>query len=190
MAQPQQPLTTEERYLSDEQASLDRHEFIGGRIYAMAGATDRHALITGNTFGHLFARIDRRKCAIFQTDKRVRNVRSSSYFYPDIVVVCGKREFDANDNLMNPLIIIEVLSPGTATYDRGDKFKAYRANPALQAYVLIEQDTPLIEVHQRETWGWAMREFIGLDTVVALPSIDCKLALADVYENITFPPQS
>lgn len=192
MALPKQ-VWTETEYLAMERASDVRHEFHQGEIFAMVGASPNHVLTTTNTSSSLNLQLRKTPCRVYQSDLRVKIGITGLYTYPDITVVCGEPFFsdDTPDNLLNPTLIIEVLSPSTEQYDRGKKFQHYRSLESLQEYVLISQDAPHVERFLRQADSeWLFKDRAGLDAVLALSSIECTLALADVYEKITFPTQA
>lgn len=180
---------TEAEYLAMERDSDIKHEYYNGEIFAMAGVTPNHDLIGVNTVAALHAQLRKRPCRVFSSDMRLRVSAVGSYTYPDIKVVCDKPQFtpDNPPSLLNPVLIIEVLSPSTASYDRGDKFQQYRILMSLQEYVLISQDSPRIERFLRQSDGqWLFKDVVGLEATLELASIGCTLALADVYENVEF----
>lgn len=123
---------------------------------------------------------------------RVKSATARNYFYPDISVVCGQPEFEEthSDTLLNPTVVIEVLSPSTEAYDRGDKFGHYRRMASLKEYWLVSQEKPQLERFVRQGEGWVLSVFEGLDAVAVLDSIDCSLALSEVYDKVTFAPDS
>ena len=182
LAYKTEPITAGE-YLEYERAARDKHEFIGGRIVAMAGATDRHNVIASNVFGELYTHLKGKKCRPFASDMRV-NAKRGNYFYPDIVVTCGERKFEdtKKDVLINPTVIIEVLSKSTKLKDRNEKFDSYILLESLTDYVLIEQDAMRIE-HFSRTAGddWVLRLFTKADERIIFESINCTLSLADIY---------
>ena len=189
MALPDQPKWTEADYLTFERESDTKHEFIDGQVIAMSGASRRHNLIAGSVHYSLYGQLRGGPCEVYQADMRVNVRESGLYTYPDLVVVCDTPDMtdDAVDTLVNPNVIIEVLSPSTERYDRGKKFQHYRQIPSLQAYVLISQDVPHIETFTRQPDdAWQLREASGLDAIVNIPAIDCTLQLSDVYERVTF----
>ena len=179
---------SEEQYLLAEETSLDKHEFYEGKILAMAGASDAHIFITNNIVTLFLTKLRGGKCQLFNNDKRVKSHRPRSYFYPDITVVCGQQLKDERGNLLNPTIVIEVLSDSTTDYDRGTKAKVYRAMTSLQTYILVEQDASFVEVHQRVGQSWVLTEYVGLDASFEIPVIDLTFSLADIYEGVEFPP--
>ncbi|MBZ0283022.1 MAG: Uma2 family endonuclease [Anaerolineae bacterium] len=179
---------TPEEYLKAERASETKHEYYDGEIFAMAGASENHILIVGNTFASLHSQLRKRPCKAYANDMRTRSVGKKFYAYPDIVIVCGTPQFEDKelDTLLNPTVIIEVLSPSTEKYDRGEKFWQYRKLDSLQEYVLISQDKTHIEYYVRRAGGWVLHDVIGLEAQFTLESIDCTLTLADVYEKVIF----
>ncbi|MBI5670075.1 MAG: Uma2 family endonuclease [Chloroflexi bacterium] len=181
---------TPEEYLAFERASNTKHEYINGEVVAMTGASRNHNRIAGSAYAALYAQLRNRPCDIFPSDMRVKT-GDGEYTYPDISIVCGDARFedDVIDTLLNPTVIIEVLSPSTAMYDRGTKFHHYRTIESLQEYVMIAQDSIHIEHYVRQGEHWLLTDIDHPDTVVALPSIDCTLAVSDVYEKVTFTPE-
>ncbi len=180
---------TEAEYLAFERASQDKHEFIDGEVLAMSGASKEHNIITGNVYSTLRAKLRGRGCSVYFSDVRVRVSRRRDYVYPDVTVTCGTESFadDQKDTLLNPTVIIEVLSPSTERYDRGDKFERYRTIESFQEYILIAQDRILIEQHIRQPDDrWITTYVQQPDGVIELPSIGCQLSVAEVYEQITF----
>jgi len=177
---------TETEYLILERASETKHELVNGVIYDQEPASERHSRIAGNLIGLLWGQIKLRGCAVFPSDMRVR-IPNGNYAYPDVSALCGVPDLltDKLDILVNPSIIIEVLSPTTESYDRGNKFATYRAIPSLMEYVLIAQDHLHVELRARQSDGsWVMREYIQPDDRIHIPSIDAHLALTDVYRNV------
>jgi Uma2 family endonuclease len=188
-AVPQQKFT-EAEYLAFENASETKHEYFHGEIFAMAGASPEHDGISVNVIASLHAQLRQHPCNVFSSDVRVKVKSTRLYTYPDVSVVCGEAEFtqDKPPSLLNPTLLVEVLSPSTESYDRGAKFRHYRMFESLQEYVLIAQDTARIEVFTRQgTDTWIFKDAIDLDSVIELKSIGCSLALADVYEKVTLP---
>ncbi|BBL56794.1 Uma2 family endonuclease [Methylomonas koyamae] len=182
----QQTRYTAEEYLSLERSTSIKSEFHDGQIYAMTGASREHNLISGNIYRELSQQLKSRPCEAYINDMRVKATEACSYHYPDIAVVCGKPEFeDAQvDTLLNPMLLIEVLSPSTEAYDRGGKFAHYRKIPSLREYLLVMQDQPGIERYLRQGEVWILSETLGLEASVALESIDCRLSLREVYDKV------
>jgi len=177
---------TAEEYLTLERSASSKSEFHDGQIYAMTGASREHNLVTINIAGELRNQLKKRPCEAYVNDMRVKAADARSYHYPDIVVVCGTPQFeDAHvDTLLNPTLLIEVLSPSTEAYDRGGKFAHYRKIPTLREYLLVAQDQPSIERYLRQGDVWILTEAVGLEADVPLESIDCVLSLREVYDKV------
>ncbi|MFM8331589.1 MAG: Uma2 family endonuclease [Candidatus Methylumidiphilus sp.] len=175
-----------EEYLALERAADYKSEYVAGCIYAMAGASREHILITFNISRSLGNQLADRPCEIYPTEMRVKPAHARSYRYPDIAVVCGAAEFEDQhtDTLLNPTLLIEVLSPSTEANDRGEKFAEYRRIPSLREYVLVKQDQPRIEHYARQGAGWFLTVAEGLDASVALEAIGCTLELREVYRRV------
>lgn len=181
------PKWTEEEYLSFERGSNVKHEFIDGEVVAMAGASRVHNLLSGNTFASLHAQLRKRPCQVFQADMRVKF--GTTHSYPDVVVVCGTPKMidDKGDTLLNPTVIIEVLSPTTAQYDRVAKRYEYQKLDSIQDYILIAQDSVHVEHYRRQAdKTWQFYETKDINAVIDIPSIECTLSVADIYEKVTF----
>jgi Uma2 family endonuclease len=190
MAFPQRHQWTEEEYLAFESEHPLRHEFVGGEVYDMAGASEQHVSITGNIVTALNIQVRQRPCKVYANDLRLKITQLHGYVYPDVMMVCDKRQFDANDNnmLLNPTIIIEVLSASTQLYDKTTKFELYRTIDSLQGYLLISQDKVRVEHFVRQTqFGWLLNDYGQLSDVIALESVNCQLALADIYDKVEIP---
>ena len=180
---------TAEQYLSIERAAQFRSEFFRGEMFAMVGASRKHNLITVNVASELHRQFKDRKCEIYQSDMRVKVNATGLYTYPDVVATCDEPRFedDKVDTLLNPKVIVEVLSPSTELWDRGKKFKHYRNIPSLREYVLISQDHVLIERFAINVDGeWALRDYRTHEDILVLDSISCELRLSDVYARIDF----
>lgn len=176
------------QYLDYERTADARHEFVHGEITAMAGASERHNQIASALNYLLYGQLIARPCQVFQSDMRVR-VTADMYFYPDIAVVCDEATYvdDRRDTLTNPTTIIEVLSPSTEDYDRGRKFARYRQLASLRDYLLVAQSEMRVEHHSlRPGEGWLLRDFTAPDAPILIPSLDCTLALSDIYRKVTF----
>ncbi|PDW04161.1 Uma2 family endonuclease [Candidatus Viridilinea mediisalina] len=192
-AQPKTYLT-EAEYLEREQESVIKHEYYAGEIFAMSGASEAHNLIASNITAILHNQIRGRGCRIYPSDMRIKVEKTGLYTYPDITVVCGTSEFTdmmKRDTLINPTVIIEILSPSTERYDRGVKFQNYRTIASLKEYILVAQNTYHIERYVRsETQTWMLNEAVGIEASIMLASIQCVLVLADTYEMVDMPPES
>jgi Uma2 family endonuclease len=181
------PHFTPEQYLEFERAAEFRSEYFDGRMFAMSGGTYVHARLIASLTGEIYQALRNRPCSVTSSELRVRTAAQGLFTYPDIAVVCGEPIFadDQKDTLVNPVLSAEVLSKSTEAVDRGFKFREYRKIESLREYVLVSQSAPLIEVFVRGSEGdWTLREFAGLDAVCHLTSIDCTIAVADVYRNI------
>jgi Uma2 family endonuclease len=177
-------LLTPEEYLALERASEYKHEYYNGAMRAMTGASRRHNLIVWNILATLHQQLYNRDCEAYPSDMRVRIPLTGRYTYPDITVVCGNPYFEDQfvDTLLNPTVIIEVLSDSTERYDRGDKFENYRSIETLTDYVLVAQDRLHVEYYVRQPDdAWLFSEFSRLDQVVEIRPIGCRFSLDDVY---------
>ena len=189
MATKPQPYLTPEEYLAFEREADVKHEYYAGEIFAFAGASRQHNLIAGNVYASLHAQLRKQPCKVYPSDMRVRVSPTGLYTYPDVTVVWGEARFDDEnaDTLLNPTMIVEVLSPSTPGYDRGEKFEQYRKLESVQEYVVIAQDRVHVEHWGRQAEGqWLLSETDSVDDVIALPSIGCRLTVADLYEKVEF----
>lgn len=187
-AQPNTPYTPEQ-YLQLERSGAAKHEYLDGRIYALAGASRNHNRIAAHILGILYGQLRHGPCEVYPSDMRVKVVATGLHTYPDISVVCGQPEFaDAEaDTLLNPLVIFEILSPSTERFDRGKKFEHYRRIPTLQEYILVSQDKHLVEQYVRQDESvWLLMVHSAAEHTLTLRAADARLTLADVYEGIVF----
>ena len=183
-------LMTAEEYLAFERASETKHEFYDGAVLAMVGASYAHNLISMNTSVSLYVQFEGKPCRVLPRDMRVAVQTANSFVYPDITVVCGPPQFGygSPDTLLNPTVVIEILSSSTESDDRGRIFQLYRTIDSLQEYLLVTQDTPRIEHFVRQSNNlWLLSESLGLESTMHLPAIDCELALARVYRDVELP---
>lgn len=180
---------TPDEYLRLERAADHKSEFVNGRIYAMSGASRDHNQIVFNLAREIGTQIRGRPCAAFVNDMRVKVPRTELYTYPDLVALCGEAllEDSHNDTLLNPSVIVEVLSASTASYDRGEKFAHYQSLDSLREYILISQNLPRVEQYVRTGELWMLNAINGLDASVSIETLGCTLALADIYERVEFP---
>jgi Uma2 family endonuclease len=180
---------TPEEYLALERQAELKHEYIDGRIVPWAGARMAHCEITGAISASLRAWFRASGCRVYMSQMRVQIATGRSYLYPDVVAICGEPVFldGALDTLQNPSVIVEVLSPTTEAYDRGEKFQHYRAIESLQEYVLVAQDRPLVERFVRHGEFWQLLAVSGLDAALELTSVGCTIPLREIYENVEFP---
>ena len=183
-------VVTEREYLAIERKSEVRSEYIAGRIYVMSGASERHNLIAGNLYTAIRSQIRGRDCRVYIADMRVKVAPTGMYTYPDVVAVCGERRFEDGhiDTLLNPAVIVEVLSESTEACDRGEKFAHYRRLDTLREYVLVAQDKIRVEHYRREGENWVLSEISDPDGVLPLVGIDCHVEVSVIYENVDFEP--
>jgi Uma2 family endonuclease len=176
-------------YLDFERASETRHEYYAGQVFAMTGASADHNWITGNLEAALRERLRGAKCRPYSRDMRVCTSESGLFTYPDIVVACPP-EFrdDRLDTIINPQVVIEVLSPTTESYDRGKKFDLYREAASLKQYVLVAQDSVRIMSYVRQSDGvaWLMNPLERLDQALGLPTLNVSIPLSEIYRDAEF----
>ncbi|MEA2059274.1 MAG: Uma2 family endonuclease [Thermodesulfobacteriota bacterium] len=189
-AQPQTNIRmTPEKYLEFERASEHRHEYYDGEIFAMVGASLNHNRINRNIIQRLENQLEGSSCEAFISDMRVKVDKLDKYTYPDIVIVCGdiKLEDDKFDTLLNPIVIIEILSDSTEAYDRGAKFQHYRLVPSLQEYILVSQNSYLVERYVRSDEGsWRYFAYENMEHTMEIESVKCSLLLSDIYYRVKF----
>ena len=184
---PEEYITLERKAIPD--AEIVRSEYINGKIIGRSSSNLSHNLITGNIVAGLYTRLKNRSCFVFANEMRVSIPAANSYFYPDVGIVCDEPRFedDVFDILLNPIVVVEVLSPSTETYDRGDKFAHYRQLQSLQEYILVSQDKVRVEHYARDATQWILTDFQELEQHLPLASIQCELPLQEIYENVPFP---
>lgn len=185
------PFLTPEQYLQIEREAEFKSEYWSGQMFAMAGASPRHNTISSNVVREIGTQFKGRPCLAFVSDQRVRISDTGLFTYPDVVAVCGDLEFadDDQDTLINPTVIVEVLSPSPEAYDRGEKFAHYRRLASITDYVLISQDKIRVEHYVRQTDNhWLLSESSHLSDRVDLSSIDCRLPLSEIYDKVNFAP--
>ena len=184
-------------YITFERAALERHEYLDGLIYAMAGESENHGRICVNLTISLGSQLRGSGCEVFSKDTKVlcgpyrAYTREGLYAYPDLVVVCGAGQYhdQARDVLLNPTVLIEVLSPSTEAFDRSEKFDRYRYwLPSLQDYILVVQERPILDHYNRTAPDqWTLTTRRGLDASLVLATIGARLALSEVYERVVLP---
>ena len=189
MAAAARDYRTPDEYLALERQAESKHEYFDGQMIAMVGGSPRHSHLGGNIVITLGNALRDRSCIVFNSDLKVGAARRRGYYYPDATVVCSTPAYgeDERDVLLNPLLIVEVLSPSTERYDRMGKFLRYQHIPSFAEYLLIAQDTPRVELCSRQGdgyWEWSSVE--GLEATITIPSLDCTISLADIYRNIGF----
>lgn len=183
------PYISPEEYLTIERQSEYRSEYLNGEIFAMTRASRKHNLVGGNIFGEIRQQLKGRQCEAYASEMRVKVTATGLYTYPDVVVVCGEPKFEDKyfDTLLNPTVLVEVLSPSTERYDRIAKSSYYRTLDSLAEHLLVAQDEVRLEQYVKQPDGqWLLFESTSLDAIVELPSIGCSLALRDVYDKVTF----
>jgi Uma2 family endonuclease len=177
--------TTYAEYAAAESKSATKHEWLNGQVFAMAGGTPEHAGLAASVIGELRMALRGRPCRVFSSDLRVKVQATGLGTYPDASVVCSKIETDAEDpqSIVNPIVIVEVLSDSSEAYDRGEKFAHYRRIPSLREYVLVSQHEPRIEVHRRNEFGrWELYEARSGE-LIEIASVSCELSVDDVYRD-------
>jgi len=185
-ADPAQMVYTTEEYLARERMAESKSEYLDGEVLAMAGASRAHNLISGNLYREVSQQLRGRPCETYTADMRVRVRETGLYTYPDIVVACGDIQFedDQVDTLLNPVVVVEVLSPRTEAYDRGEKFAHYRRLDSLQEYLLVSQDKVRVERYVRQGDQWVLSELNRLEDVLHIDAIGCRVRLGDIYERV------
>ena len=183
----QDPYLTPAEYLALERSAETKSEYLDGDMVAMPGSSREHNLIVTNLVGELHQLLKGRSDEVYPSDLRVWIPEKRKYTYPDVSVACGEPRLqdEHGDNLLNPTLIIEVLSPGTESYDRGKKFEHYRSIESLAEYVLVSQYEWRVEQYVRQCDGsWLFTESTDPRSVVSLPSIGCELAMAEIYDKV------
>ena len=180
---------TVEEYLDFERASPTKHEYLAGDIYAMVGASEPHVLIVSNLIFLLRLRFRGRPCKVYANDLRLKVSQTGLYTYPDVIAICGevKLSDSHHDMIENPQVVIEVLSPSTEEYDRGEKLDHYKQIESLTDALLVAQDVRRVEHHARQPDGSWRRSEVAGSGVISLPSIGCDLPLAEIYDQIELP---
>lgn len=177
-----------QEYTAIEQKNDTKYEYHDGSIFAMAGGTLNHGLICGNIFGEIRTALRNKKsnCTPINSEVKLHIQSKNRFLYPDTMVVCGEIETseDEPNAITNPTIIIEVLSKSTASYDRGDKFFFYRQITSLQAYILIEQDKPQIEIYKRQDKLWGINRISDLDESLVIESLGIEIKMKEIYARI------
>jgi Uma2 family endonuclease len=180
-------------YLRHEQTATNKHEYRDGEIVAMAGNSYSHSLIAANFIGELRNALKGRPCRVLDSNLRIGIPRTPLYTYPDASVICGPAQIDPADatgqTATNPRLLVEILSPTTEAYDRGEKFNRYRQLDSLQEYVLISQDVARVEIFFRQPDGtWVFTSVSGVESRCRLASLDLTVPLAEIYAGVEFPP--
>ena len=181
---------TLDEYIEFEKKSESKHEYYDGDVFAMTGGTPAHSLIASNFIREAGNALKGRPCVVYTSDLRVKVNPSGLYTYPDVTIVCGEQLFDdeLRDTLINPTVIVEVLSKSTASYDRGPKSKHFRKVESLQALIFIEQESPAVEVYRRQPDGnWILSDATELTESIAIEPIGISIPLAEFYRIVSFP---
>jgi Uma2 family endonuclease len=185
------PRLTEAEYLALERAASFKSEFFHGQMFAMAGGSPMHSLIAANLIRELGTKLKGSPCKAFTSDLRLQVQDSGLYTYPDVSVVCGALAFvpGTDDTVVNPTLLVEVLSDTTEAYDRGEKFRHYQLMPSLKEYLLASQRQPRLEHFLRRSNNeWALRTAEGMDATLTLPSLEITLELHEVFAGVEFVP--
>jgi Uma2 family endonuclease len=183
-------LLTPEQYLEAEREAEYKSEYYQGEMFAMAGAGEAHNVLVGNLVTGLHQQFRSRPCRVYSNDMRVRVSATGLYTYPDVVVVCGERRYldGRRDTLLNPSLLVEVLSPSTEAYDRGRKFESYRSIESLSEYLLVASDRVHVDLYTRQPDGrWLLTSASRLEDSLDLQSAGFRLALAELYEKVDLP---
>lgn len=184
-----QPKYTPQEYLALERTAQGKHEYLGGEIFAMGGASERHNLIVSNVIASLNVQLRAKPCKVYPSDMRVKVSPTGLYTYPDVVALCSQARFDdeQQDTLLNPDILIEVLSKSTEAYDRGEKSAHYRKIDSVKEYVLVSQDQRRLEHYVRQPNNhWLLSEVSQTNESLYLAAIGCTLSISDVYDKVDF----
>jgi Uma2 family endonuclease len=174
-------------YLQTERLAPTKSEYLAGRVIAMAGASYAHNRLSTNIAANLHLALRNKPCVVLGSDMRVKIAEVNAYFYPDVVIVCGQPQFEdeQEDTLLNPTVVIEVLSPSTKAFDRGEKFAAYQRIPTLREYLLVAQDRMQVEQYVRQPGGeWQRTEYTDLAQKVHLPSVGIDVPVELIYEGV------
>lgn len=181
---------TLEEYFALEGAGEARYEYWDGEIICMSGSSRQHATISSNVHLIIGQQLRGKTCRAFTGEMQIKTPLLPPYRYPDVSVVCGKPLFEkiaGFDVLTNPILIVEVLSPGTAHLDRAEKRDAYQALPSVMEYLLISQDAPHLTQYVRQADGqWLRQDYGNLENAISLPSVDCSLSMREAYEGVEF----
>jgi Uma2 family endonuclease len=186
VAKDKLPRFTPEEYFQWEEGQQLRHEYINGEVYAMSGETINHSKIASNLNFILKSHLRGGGCQILTSDARVSIVQSNDYVYPDLSVTCDDRDRNTSQYITYPCLVVEVLSPGTANYDRGDKFRMYRRNPMLRDYLLVDAEKIAIDLYRlNELGNWEIINYQPVD-MIELKSVNLRCLIEDIYEDIVF----
>ncbi|MFN0122594.1 MAG: Uma2 family endonuclease [Blastocatellia bacterium] len=189
-ALPKQRYTIEE-YIALEKGARERYEYFDGEVFCMAGASLRHTRISANAFRRISDKISGRNCEAFSTEARIKVPTAPPYRYPDASVVCGEVKtemFRGQEMVVNPILLVEVLSPSTSAYDLHDKFLEYQSIDTFEEYLVISQEAPQITQYIRQAdHKWLRMDTVDMDGEITLESLDITLTVAEIYERVSFP---
>lgn len=183
----QQTYVTPDEYLATERETEEKNEYVDGMVCAMTGASLRHVRIVTNLSFALESQLRSGPCLVLSSEIKVRSRDSQKFFYPDVAVVCDRPQYhdERTDTILNPVLVVEVLSKSTEAFDRGGKFFAYQQLESLQEYLLVAQDRAAVEQYVRQSDGsWNYRAAVGLESSLVLPSVECTLDLSAVYNKV------
>ena len=184
------PFISVQEYLAQEELALEKHEYSNGRIYAMAGGSPAHAEIMANVAGSFVPRLRGHRCRGASADQRIKIEAANIWTYPDFIVKCPPERYAENDrnSLVNPALVVEVLSPSTEKYDRDEKFALYAQIPELQDYLLVAQNRVLVEHFQRgENESWILRRLAKRDDVLKLTNLEIEIPVGEFYDGLDVP---
>ena len=188
-AEPVYKLTMDE-YLELDRTSLDRYEYFAGEVFAMAGGSPEHTRVSGNVFATLREKLRRTSCEAFTSDLRLKVPAALPYRYPDVSVVCGAAQYEDLQGvqvLMNPVLLVEVLSASTAEYDLGEKFNEYKSIPSFREYLVVSQTRPFVIRFFRHPNGfWVRHDYEGIENEVLLESLNITLQMHEIFERMNF----
>ena len=181
-----QTIYTPEEYLALERKATLKNEYLNGEILAMSGASLAHTRITADIVTELNNQSRGGECEVISNDMRVKTGPRGAYFYPDVVVFCGKPQVEDNvfDTLLNPILVVEVLSPSTEAFDKGEKFMHYQELASLREYILVSLDKVRVEHYRLAQTQWVQTELHAIEDVLNLASIGCELPLQDIYRRV------
>jgi Uma2 family endonuclease len=189
MATQPKSFLTPEQYLEIERKAERKSEYLDGKMFAMAGAREAHNLLAGNLFAALHGHTRGRPCRVYASDMRIHIKSTGLHTYPDISAVCGERRFvdGQTDTLLNPGLIVEVLSPTTEVYDRGRKFEHYQSIESLREYLLVSSDRVHADLYSRRNEGrWLLTSAHRLEDSLTLESVGARIVLSDLYDQVEF----
>ena len=173
-------------YLEYENASIEKHEYCHGEIFKMSGTKVVHNIISGNILGALHQQLKGKKCRPFNSNQRIYIPENTLFTYPDVSIICGEVNTKDNDdwNVLNPSVIVEVLSPSTKNYDKGEKFDLYRDIPTLKEYILVDSERVRIEAWRINSTGhWELEEYKLTEATLKIKAVELTIAVSEIYEG-------